>query len=57
MNAFAAAMADEVARTRAELTAARSHEDEEGIGAAVDRLRDLSEIVEQVRGGVGRQGA
>lgn len=52
MNAFASAMAEEFARARADLTAARSRQDDTGISDAIDRLRDLSELLERAGEGL-----
>jgi hypothetical protein len=57
MNAFATAMAEEMARARAELWAAREREDESAVADAVDRLADLSEIVARVQEGPARSNA
>jgi hypothetical protein len=52
VNAFASAMAEEVARARADLTEARSRQDDTGISDAIDRLRDLSELLERAGEGL-----
>ena len=57
MNAFTSAMAEEVARARAELWAARRCQNESAVADAVDRLEDLSEIVARVQEGLSRPSA
>lgn len=52
MNAFSAAIADEVALTRAELHGARARRDDDGVIDALERLLDLTEISERVREGL-----
>jgi hypothetical protein len=44
-------MAEEFARARAELTEARSRQDDVGISDAIDRLRDLAELLERAAEG------
>jgi hypothetical protein len=52
VNAFASAMAEEIARARADLTDARSRQDDSGISDAIARLRDLSELLERAGEGL-----
>ena len=57
MSAFASAVAEEMARARAELWAARKRQDDSAVADAVDRLADLSEIVARVQEGLSRPSA
>ncbi len=54
MNAFTAAIAAEVARTRSELTSAKDRRDESAVTDAQERLQDLSEICERALDGLHR---
>lgn len=52
MNAFALAMATEVAETRAALLTARRRHDDGAVEEARDRLRDLAEIATRATEGL-----
>jgi hypothetical protein len=52
VNAFSAAIADELAKTRSELWGARERRDDAGVVSALERLLDLGEIVDRAREGV-----
>lgn len=52
MHEFSAALGDEVALTRSELSSARERRDDSGVTNALERLRDLREISERALDGV-----
>lgn len=54
MNEFSAALADEVAQTRYELSSATQRRDELAVTNALERLADLREIYARALDGVRR---